>query len=776
MRQTAINFEQSAGRPVWTSTSNVPFAAPEDPYNIGYGLRIVPSGVTDEQSRPEEPLVSEFGDFLTACGNDNHLDEVQLFVAPNSRFLDIIVSGVLNIRPNEENGQQRLVVESAFEKILEKAKGRLPDIYGLEKVQVDLAPLGRSAPHVSRLAVREDQQLVIKNVGFNPTVRLLRALHESRDAFVFQFILDTGKQFVGTVRLATFNPEYIKRSNRGFAEIVANGHPRSLANIYEPLHLTDNHHLHVDDYWQTSYTPQSGTPPKYNVSYSTKVTEPDYRYRQTKRQADRLKDLVTGVGEYEGLLAGSSNFDNLYEKLELYPRFRLSGPQLDYFVGIPQLQYLGSPWDELVGRDGPTIKTLEIIREADGTEQGLYQQPTVSGGDAISSSLAGTTTSRSAGVQNKGSITHDGTVTDGGSWFGEQGDHVDKIEQTTESLPDLKLYPTDGKLRSLGFDIERELLETNILPPERLEDPNVVLVEVEHKNRPASTLANAAQAAIDGRIVVFIGTSRTKTEKVAQQLARPFKSTIDDGVVLYHWTEKIVCEDGTKPVIPNDADELQWEFTYDGRLRLRQTDVEADGIIADEPAVNGPSTFDFECPSLRIENGKYIVSGPDGDILRTYSSKAAFEREWRYVYLPHVPVELSYLERSLLMYLDTEADHFELKRYHVDPDWNVSNNTGRYEKMIEGAVEEYLVEQEGTELDLKRWRQRILRLYRRQTDRKEPDAGKIGEAMPDIDTKQRNDPYQRLYVDHTFAFPEGIVSPALPGVDTDDGRILEWAE
>jgi hypothetical protein len=96
--------------------------------------------------------------------------------------------------------------------------------------------------------------------------------------------------------------------------------------------------------------------------------------------------------------------------------------------------------------------------------------------------------------------------------------------------------------------------------------------------------------------------------------------------------------------------------------------------------------------------------------------------------------------------------------------------------MIGGVVDNHLIEQEDTELDLKRWRKRILRLYRRQTDRKEPDSGKIGEAMPEINTKQRNNPYQRLYVDHTFAFPEGIVSPALPGVDSEDGRILEWAK
>jgi len=751
-----------------TDTQKVPFAAPEAPYAIDPALGIVMPGLTDESAQPDGPLESKVGDLLALAASTDRIADVQFLVAPNSRGLDIIVSGSPNIRPIRENGQQRLVDSSVFETIKNKAKRCLPDIYGLEKVRVELGPLGRSAPHVSRLAVHGDEQLVVENLDFEPSLRLLKALWSARDSFIFQFILSEGDPFVGTARLATFNPEYIKRSDRGFAEIVDRGHPRSLTDIYKPTNLTDNHNLQIDDYWKTSYTPHSGAAPGYSATYSTKVTEPDYRYRQTKQQADQLKALVTGVAEYERLLRGSSNYDNLYSKLDQYPRFTLTGPDINLFTNLPQLSYLASPWDELTSRDGLEVKTREIIRDADGTKQGLYKRTTASSSDSRGS------TSTSTWVANRGSRMHDETVRDGKPWFGEQGDQAEIIDQTTKSLPDLKLYPTDGEITSLGFDIENELLETDILPPERLGDCRVVTLEVEHKNGAASTLANAAQAAIDGRVVVFIATSRDKAETIASWLAHPFQDTIDDGVMIYTWTEKIVCEDGTKPVMPADIDGKKWEFTYDGRLRLRQT--ETDAIIVDEPATKAPSKFSFDCPFLRIENGNYVVYGPDGEELRTYSTKEAFERDWMYVYKPHVPVERSYIERSLLVYPDPDAEQFELERYHVDPDWNVSDNTERYEKMIGVVVDNHLIEQEDTELDLKRWRKRILRLYRRQTDRKEPDSGKIGEAMPEINTKQRNNPYQRLYVDHTFAFPEGIVSPALPGVDSEDGRILEWAK
>lgn len=749
-------------------TQQVPFAAPEDPYAFGPALGIVFPGLTDESAQPDEPLKSKLGDLLVTLATADTIAHAQLLVTPGDRGLNVIVSGSSSMRPIRENGQQRLVETSTFETIVEKAKGCLPDIYGLEKVHVDLGPLGRSAPHVSRLAVHGDQKLVVNNMRFLPSVRMLKALWSARDSFVYQFILEEANPFIGTVRLATFNPEYIKRSDKGFAEIVDRGHPRSLKNIYEPTNLTDNHHLRVKDYWQTSYTPHSGSPPGYSVAYSTKVTEPDYRYRQTKQQADRLKALVTGASEYERLLRGGTNYDNLYQKLDQYPRFTLTGPQIDIFTALPQLRYHNSPWDELISRDGPTVKTQEIIRDADGTEQGLYTQTTAS-----STSFGGST---SMSVSNRGSRMHDETVHNSKPWFEQQGDQVEIVEQTTKSLPDLKLYPTDGNIVSLGCDIETEFIETGILPPERLEDRHVVVVEVEHENGAASTLANATKAAIDGRLVIFIATSEDKAETIAELLARPFQETINDGVVIHTWTEKIVCEDGTKPVLPADADQKRWEFTYDGRLRLRQT--ETDAIIVDEPAENAPSTFSFDCPFLRIEDGEYVVYGPDGEKLRTYGSKEAFKRDWTYIYKPHVPVELSYIERSLIMYLDTEPEskQFELERYRVDPDWNVSDNRERYEEMIESVVADLLIEQEGTELDLKRWRQRILRMYRRQTDRKEPDEGKIGEAMPDIDTKQRNNPYQRLYKNHTFAFPEGIVSPALPGVDTDDSRLLEWAQ
>lgn len=752
---------QKSERTLGQHTEDVPFAPPPFPYRIKDALRIV-IPYLDEQEDPPTVDGSRVANTLLSTITSDHVDTLVLWIFPGNLGINYIISGSLAHQPSQLTGQQTLRDNSAFSVLKRWGKQYIPDSFGLERVNVDLSPLGRRAAHVSRLATKKDQQLKTKYLKYNPLERVLRALHTQRDPYVYQFIISGGSDSVtATARLATFAPRHITRSDRAFAKICTEGHQRDLTNVYQPSNATSNERLDVSDYYDIEYKQDSGESPGYRVQYSNKVSEPDYRYRQTEQEADELYDLVTGVKEYEPLLRASANYSNLYERLGVYPRFSLRGPQVENFAALVPLSEDISLWNEVANRDQPQISTLNVIQEADGTQQGL---------------ATGTDTSPSQSETNvitTGNFDHEATVVGAESWFGELGDQIEKIAQDTSALPDLILYPTDGQIVSIDFDLERELTETDILPSERDLDTSELPVEVEHKNEAAGTLSNAAQAAINDQMVLFICTTESKLEDVVGWLRTPYKKSTEAGAFLHETGTNVVCEDGTEPVLPVGVDS-DWISTPNRRLQLFNNG----DLIAEGPAHAHPKSFEFDTPVYEQKGSQHIVK-LDGEIIETYNSYDEFKSDWNRIYVPHVPVEHSYLERALAYYVDPESDHFELVRYDVDPDWNVTDDMERYEDMVGSVAERLLVSSDASELELDQWRNRLLRLYRRQTDRKEPTPGKIGEAMSEteteFDTKQRNDPYRQIFTDHTFVYPEGTVSAAIPGVTTDDAGVKDWA-
>ncbi len=189
-------------------------------------------------------------------------------------------------------------------------------------------------------------------------------------------------------------------------------------------------------------------------------------------------------------------------------------------------------------------------------------------------------------------------------------------------------------------------------------------------------------------------------------------------------------------------------------------------MSAEGPADESVDTFDYDCPQVRKADGKYVVETQDGTRLSEYQSKDRLTDDWTLIRMPHVPIGHTYLPRSILMYRDGD----ELRLVEPTPDWDTQDAMDRHEGMLEEAVDELVIEEEGAQIEWEHFFTHLNRIYRRKTDwYPPPKAHVFGSALrevyPDFETKRRNNPPRKYVKNLRWIYDPTLISPDLPGYD-----------
>lgn len=746
----------------WSSRPDVPFATPGQSYERADALRVVLPGGTAQSAALSEPVTKPLVQTLLDAVDAATVATVEQLVFPTQGALEhVLYATPARARADGRATDQRTLADydegfhrSATATLQQAAAKRLPERIGLERIDLDFRPLGLSPVPTCRLVIPEDQRLAPGvTLAYHPLVRTLRALHADLEPYVYQVLV--GKQrgsYLVSIRLATYDPAHNFTTERGFKRHVTEGHDYDLATTFADLNAASNFRIPVSTRRLSAHRASSSL---------DAVDASAAGATWLDRSGNSLYRLVAGKCEHQRLLQGTANYDEQYTKQDVYPRFRATAPQVGLFATLTPQYYARDPWMHAPYRDAPAITTQEIVRAADGTPQ------------ATGSRTAATERPEPT-VQNEGSPTHVELVTRTAQWFREQGDEIQPVEQDTTSVPDLRVTPTDGRIAALDGAVSE-------LTP-RTVDADVVPVEVEHTSRSkaANLLTNAARAALADRLMLVVCPTERAARTAIEQLREPFKQPADHGLApsrvahgatdrgathLYNMTKHVTLASGATPLLPAGCTEADWLLTPTGQLRC-----EADGrVIARGDAATSVRTYDYDTPRYRqADSGDYVVTGPDGDRLATYTSDSALVDDWTRLHPPHVPVELSYLERAVVLYQD--GDDFVVVK--PTPEWDVEQHTDRYEGAVERFFGTYIAAADGTELAYDTFRERALLWYARQTDRKPPSKSYFGEAMPftpgDEEMKSRDNNRLHLFRDRTWIVPPEVVSPDLPGYTDDE--------
>lgn len=777
---------------------DVEFAPPVTPYHRKECLRIVLPGVDTPDARLDGVRRVGLLQLINDVTTDRTVERLELLSFPTAgaqEYLLHATSATIGAsgktapqsKLSEFSGLLQAPVRSRLESA---ANNRLPAKIGLERVDVDFSPLGRSGVPTCRLIVPEARELTPSStLNYHPVARTLVALEAAREPHLYQVLItDMKGGYRITVRLATYRPCYNVLSDREFASHVLHGHDWDLARMYEPANVTSNFRIPTDEHWRLKDPREHDIPDSPldedlsawgRVGYTSKRGWVDHEETGSPKE---VRDLVIGKAEHERLLRGTNDYPDLYKDLCGYPWFDVNGPQLSYFVELAPVYPDTNPWDRLHHRSAPALTTDTILRSAAGTEQAMGKGTVAAPPEPPDA------------VQNVGGADHRGTVSLVPEWFGELGDQVEPVEQTSDSVPDLWLYPTDGRIVALDYETESDTV--------------FVEVEINNKSKPSKLLGNAARAIWhDREVVIVFNTEREARDGIAK-LREPFRGSNDRGETWLYNGSAVTLPDGRVPAIPGEHAKSRWWLSPDGGLRLTATinrDVAAEfGVelgsvdygngggagpgtasattapdsdpdpsgptIATGPATEGTDTFEYECPRYRATDDGVVIETPGGERLAQYPTSSACKQAWSRVYWPHVPLGLSYLESAIVMYQDGE----ELEIVTPDPEWDVPGHTDRYSGAVEEFVETYLVEQADAELPREEFRDRALRWYRRQTNRKAPNKTHFGRATPDFDIGRREGNAVKYFEDRTWRYPRGIVSPDVPGIGADS--VLDAAE
>lgn len=747
---------------VWSSRTDVPFETPTHPYRREKALRIVLPGATTPSAALETPVTKPLVQTLLETVDRTKVATVELLVFPNRGALEYLLCVTpATVEATGRDAEQQTLADydESFQRPVATALGRtagnrLPNSIGLEQVDLDLGPLGMSAVPTCRLVIPENRHLAPGvNLMYQPLVRTLQALHTAREPYVYQLIVGRQKgKYLLTVRLATYDPTHNFTDSRGFHTHVTEGHDYDLGVTFADVNASSNFQLSSDGRRLVGPVTDDRSTLTYNVDFHGGNT-------LTETGTNALRTLVAGKIEHERLLQGTADYGDRYTDQDVYPRFRVTAPKVGLFATLAPAYYAQDPWATAPYRGPPSITTQEIIRKADGTPQGSGSGPTT-----------GITTDPA--IQNKGSYTHLELEATSRRFIGEHGDTVVPVDQDTKSLPDDRLETTDGRIEMLDMNLD----EAVPMPV----DDDIVNLEYGNTNdsKPANTLTNAARAARNDRMVIFVFPTEQKARWAIRKLRKPFRETADHGLDpaavppgatgraatrLYNWTEPVRLADGSQPLLPPGCTKAKWWLTPDGRLRLDADDR----TLAEGDATESVCTYTYDCDHYRQVDGDHVVERPDGERRATFATKQRLTDERTLVRLPHVPVELSYLERSIVMY----QDGTELAVVSPAPEWDVSGHMDRYEGAITEFLGTYTAHVDGAELPKQAFRERFRQWYARQTDRKQPANNVFGQATPvddDEDMKSRGGNTLDLFRDRTWIFPPGIESPDLPGVASGD--------
>jgi hypothetical protein len=323
-------------------------------------------------------------------------------------------------------------------------------------------------------------------------------------------------------------------------------------------------------------------------------------------------------------------------------------------------------------------------------------------------------------------------------------------------------------------------------------DPDGERVWLEYENpngKPENYLKNIARAIVAGiKPIMLIGDSDTSgsesedltevAERFYENLYQPFRETNRLGTWLFNRGQNIVLDDGKTVVLPKNANRTKWYVTHeDDEWRLI---CQANGeTIAEGPAEESVTDFEYDCPRYYKDNGKHIIEAADGTELLREQTKSQELSEWTLASKPHLPVRLSYAGVTNLLIQGWNG----LNEPDVSPSWTTMTETmERYRQSVDDILETFLVDMSGNDLRSKTVHKHYEFIADEMTELKVPGHRKFGEARdedkyPHKDLGADGEDGKGLK-DVQWAVPPAIVSPDIPtldefGLDTERQKLKD---
>ncbi|MDL0131182.1 hypothetical protein PNP59_09590 [Halobacterium salinarum] len=627
------------------------------------------------------------------------------------------------------------VIQPILEDAHEVVAKSFPDVYTVEVGDFDLDPITAGGDvSTCRLVNREAEEIPdVGKVDDDMMATVFDALTEAREPFVHQLIAEPGDgKYHLTSRLAALSPDHTYEGDRGLARLINEGAPADMGRPFEKVGLTSNFNIDIEDYLHINYNHRIDGRTTYSVSirdamrkrYDTKV--------QHEQKIETLKKAVLGHTEFSPLLSGSTGWKSILEDHGYYGRFWIPPAAISYFTQRYAYYYDQNPWDYAPTRQAPVftpIPTEEIESRTDwGTPDTDLDIDTRHPTDGSDEHLK----------------LGDRFMT----FARARGDQINRVEQDGTTLPDQELSPEDGYINVLEMYVEDDIV--NVEP------------EWTNSSKPANILTNVERAVAADRHAILVFASEKLANRAYEALRATHNGTTDYGVRTFQGGA-IPEIDGE--ILVTDEDESRWSFTPDGQL----VHVVDGDVVTRCPADADLTEVEHGCATVHEEDGTYVVTTRDGETL-TYESERAFKREWSRVTLPHVPIDISYLQYVTLMY-ETESSNEEtgeFREFKPTPEWErASGKKQRYDQFGGTVAEDFLVEAADTQLEVEACHSVMMGLYKWCTNKDAPKKGWFSKGLPDH-IERRDTPDGKKALDgYTWLFPRGLVSPHLPSVDTD---------
>jgi hypothetical protein len=718
--------------------------------------------------------------------SESSVKSIEVLMFPGPTGLEF----VLHPRPRTQDGRSRTqskldkfnkeLYKRPLEKLKQAVTRRYPSTVTAEIGTLDFEPIGVSPTTTTRLySIKDGNRIPCGNIRGDPLEDLFTVLQDGDNPFIYQVIVSGGDgSYTVSVRLATYRPVTNYTGDRGFAKLVNQEHPVDLERVFGPWNLVSNHDAALaDPYWWTHYR----GPGTYDVDYNYQTRNQYNTREQVRQRAERIKDIVLGHKEHQRLLNGDTTYDPLLrEKFDRYGRFSLAEAELKPFVQTVTQPWETNPWQAVEGRSAPeffTRESLEIESESDfGPGRDTRTRP-----------------QDRSGVVNEGSPGHSALEAYTQQVFTEGGDDIERVEQTTESLPDGRIRTEDGEIETLGTTVDSE----------------VVAVECEHTNstKPSSTLVNAERAFGADRHVIFVY-NQSDVERGYGHLKQPFKSKCADGVELYNGTEYVDDPDGrtlvragngnTTYILSNDTlivrddegeltrgpatddvgtfqwgpDTLQTRSTATSDTETEPGDAtRGTGELSSgsDSSIDSGVDTDTSCGYYReTDDGTHRVETGDGECIAEYASKGAFAADWTLLREPHIPVAFSYLDFVTVAYRDAETN--QLQVYDPRPEWETAEKTDSQQAGFEVFDEQFIVEREGAEIKYDKLEEQFTTWFEGISGYQAPVRSILGKYLPEElqeAKKGSTDNEFRFFEGYDWVFQPGLDSPHQPDPPAD---------
>jgi hypothetical protein len=599
----------------------------------------------------------------------------------------------------------------------------------IQRCNLVLDTLGLIPVATRRFALPDGANSAPRDNAGTPVNDLLPKLYGQSLPFIYQFIVQKERgEYFASLRLCIVDNDYAVESHQGVNQLYNSGHPYAVEAPFRRANFDVNTDIPVMDYYRL-------------------ISEDMGAYTKGRVRSSNARAALTayaGQDEYEGILNGTINYNNIYSKHDIYPRFPFQLNWLPYCLTHPRGQYENDPWATVAGRGPPALYVT-----ADSPETDAWATKTASETTVPRQQRAGTSATA-------GSDAHDINLVISIERLQQQGYIIVKVEQEGGSVPDAIGISTDGEPIWVEYDFNHGDPENYIKNVSRavLSGVKPILVVGDKPN-----VENGASQA---------GEVPNDAETMAENLFKPYKKTTARGTLLFLRSHDINLPDGSTVLLPSANHNTKWYVTIEN-AEWTLVCYGGDKRLASGPADESVTTFDYDAPRYRVtDDGYHVVERPDGTELARDTTEAVLD-DYTKASLPHLPVRLSYGGIADLL-VNVWGD---IQLADVKQDWaKIPSKEERYEQSVDKYLDTFLVDETGNNLLSKLVHKYYWFVLQPMTDKKLPKHPKFGTARDE--TKY---PSKRLgaggskgkgLTDVQWALPPDIVSPDVPTLDIDD--------